>query len=68
MPGLPQRLTRWIGGLRFPVLLLVTAVVFLVDLFVPDALPLVDELLLALLTVVLAKLKRKPGAVTKTPE
>lgn len=60
MPGLPKRLKRWLGELRFPVLLLITGTVLVIDLFVPDAIPLLDELLLALGTLLFAKLKRRP--------
>lgn len=59
MPTLPRRFRRWLESLRFPVLLLITVAVFLVDLVIPDALPLVDELLLALLALLLARLKRR---------
>jgi hypothetical protein len=52
-------LTRWVAGLRFPWLLAITAAVFLVDLFVPDFVPLADEVLLGLLTMIFASLKRR---------
>ncbi|MBT8047200.1 MAG: hypothetical protein HKN57_01815 [Xanthomonadales bacterium] len=63
MTGIKKRLTVFLESLRFPWLLLVTLVLFLVNVFVPDVLPFVDEILLALIAVVLARLKRKmPGA------
>jgi hypothetical protein len=37
----------------------VTAVLFLVNVLVPDVVPFVDEILLALVAVVLGRLKRK---------
>ena len=55
------RFRRWLEGLRFPFLLLIAGALFLVDLFVPDAIPFVDEALLAVLTIVLARLRRKPS-------
>jgi hypothetical protein len=55
-----SRLTRYLERLRFPWLLLVIVLLFVVDLFVPDALPFVDEVLLALLAALIARLKRKP--------
>jgi hypothetical protein len=58
MPALPTRVKTWIEGLRFPVLLLVTGVLFVINLFVPDPLPFVDEALLALVAVLLSRLKR----------
>jgi len=60
MKSIRSRLLGYLESLRFPWLLLVTAVVFLVNVFVPDAFPFVDEILLGLVTVVLSRLKRKP--------
>jgi hypothetical protein len=51
-------LLRYLGTLRFPYLLAVTAALFLFDLFVPDLVPYADEILLGLVTLVLARLKR----------
>jgi len=45
---------RFASGLRFPVLFGLTAVVFVVDLLVPDVIPFVDEILLGLATLILA--------------
>jgi hypothetical protein len=47
-------------NLRFPVLALVTGALFLLTLVVPDPIPFVDELLLGLLTLLLASLKHRP--------
>ncbi|MEM1411001.1 MAG: DUF6116 family protein [Pseudomonadota bacterium] len=58
--AVPGRIRRWLEGLRFPVLLLLTGVVLLANLLIPDARPFVDEMLLALITLLLARLKRKP--------
>lgn len=49
-------LTRYVATLRFPKLLLLTATLFVVDLWIPDAIPFADEILLALATVLLARL------------
>jgi len=54
-----SRVTRYLESLRFPVLLVVTAIVFMVNVLVPDMLPFIDELLLALVVALLARLKRK---------
>lgn len=54
-------LTRFLGRLRFPHLFVLTAVVFGVDLVVPDAIPLVDEILLGLLSLLLGSLKERNG-------
>lgn len=48
--GTPSRSTgpvaRYLSRLRFPYLFVVTAVVFVVDFFVPDVIPFVDEIML----------------------
>ncbi len=59
MIGLKKRLITFLESLRFPWLLLVTLALFLVNVVVPDVFPFVDEILLALIAVVLARLKRK---------
>lgn len=57
-----ERLMRFAAGLRFPKLMAVTAVLFLVDLTIPDMIPFADEILLGLLSLLLASLKkRSPG-------
>lgn len=43
--------------LRYPQLFVITAGLFVVDLFVPDIIPFADEILLGLLTVLFARLK-----------
>lgn len=45
--------------LRYPTLLLLTALVFLADVLVPDLLPFVDEVLLGLATLVLSRLRER---------
>ena len=57
--GFKSRLVAYLESLRFPWLLLATAALFLLNLFIPDALPFVDEILLALVTVLLGRLKRR---------
>ncbi len=54
------RLLRWAENLRFPWLLLVTAVLFGMNLAIPDVLPFIDEILLGLLTIMLGRW-RKPA-------
>jgi hypothetical protein len=50
---------RAFGRLRYPTLLALTAVLFVADLVVPDVVPFADELLLGLLTLVLARLRTR---------
>ena len=61
MKGIRSRLNAYLESLRFPWLLLLTAIVFLLTLFVPDPIPFADETLLALVTLLLSRLKRKPA-------
>jgi hypothetical protein len=50
--------TRYLGRLRYPWLFAITAGLFLLDVFIPDVVPLGDELLLALATMLIASRKR----------
>jgi hypothetical protein len=43
--------------LRFPKLLLLTTVLFVVDLFIPDFIPFIDEILLGLAALMFAMLR-----------
>jgi hypothetical protein len=59
---LRDRLMRFAAGLRFPKLLAITAALFILDLIIPDMIPFADEILLGLLSLLLASLKkRSPG-------
>ena len=52
-------LTRFLGRLRFPYLFGLSALLFGVNLFVPDAIPFADEILMALATATLGAWKRR---------
>ena len=56
--------------LRFPILLAITGSLFVFDMFIPDFLPFVDEILLGLVTVVLANLRKRkdPVVIEQEPE
>ena len=56
--------------LRFPVLLFITGGLFVVDMFIPDFIPFVDEILLGLVTVVLANLRKRksPDVFVQEPD
>jgi hypothetical protein len=60
MKGIKARLQTYLLSLRFPWLLLVTLVLFTLNVFIPDAFPFIDEILLALIAALLARLKRRP--------
>lgn len=54
-------LLNWARKLRYPTLFKLTAALFLVSLVIPDPIPLVEEILLGLGTLLLANWKsRKP--------
>jgi len=48
-----------LAGLRFPTLFILLIALFLLDLFVPDLVPFVDEILLGLATLIVGNLKRR---------
>ena len=52
-------LFRFASRLRFPYLFLITLVLLVVDVVVPDVVPFVDELVLGLVTLLLATWKGK---------
>jgi uncharacterized membrane protein YccC len=51
--------TRFAAGLRYPTLFGLVAALFVIDLLVPDLIPFIDEILLALGTVLLGALRRR---------
>ncbi len=64
MPATPQGagralLGRFASKLRFPQLFALTATLFVLDLLIPDLIPFVDEILLALATILLGSWKDK---------
>lgn len=54
-------LVGWLAGLRFPVLFGTLALLFLVDLVVPDLIPFLDEVVLGLATALFAAWRRRRG-------
>jgi len=55
-------LPKAVAGLRFPQLFLLTVLLFVVDLVIPDLIPFIDEILLGLASLLLASWKRKPDS------
>lgn len=68
MKSLKSRAIAYLESLRFPVLLVVAVVLFVVDVFVPDVIPFADEVLLALVAVILSRLKRRPAPASRHPD
>jgi len=56
-----DRLMRYASTLRFPKLLAVTAALFVIDLLFPDMVPFVDEILLGLISLLFASLRKRSG-------
>ncbi|MCC6132177.1 MAG: hypothetical protein IT186_19825 [Acidobacteria bacterium] len=54
-------------GLRFPGLFLLLSVILVVDLFVPDFIPFVDEIVLALLTTLFGLWRKKKEETSPAP-
>lgn len=57
-PGVKAALIGWLSTLRLPVLFVMTAAVFGLDLVVQDMIPFVDEVVLALATAILGSWKK----------
>lgn len=51
--------TRFAAGLRYPTLFGLVAALFVIDLIVPDLIPFIDEILLALGTLLLGSLRKR---------
>jgi len=51
---------RWASRLRFPYIFLLMSGLFVINLFIPDVIPLVDEIIMGLAAVLLANLRKKP--------
>lgn len=54
-------LLNWARKLRYPTLFKITAVLFVLNLFIFDPLPFLDEILLGLGTLLLANWKTRKG-------
>ena len=59
--GLTAAVVRWASGLRFPWLVLLTGALFVFNVFVPDVVPLADEIIMGLVAVMLASFRKKPA-------
>lgn len=53
-------LLAWLGRLSYPKLFVVAAALFVANVFLPDPLPFVDELLLGIGALMISRRKRRP--------
>ena len=67
MSGIQSRVQEFASRLRFPKLFKITLAVFIIDLIVPDLIPFVDEILLALVTALLGSWKRRREKPPESP-
>jgi len=58
--GIAGVFLRWASGLRFPFVFALMAVLFITNLFIPDFIPFVDEIIMGLVAILLANLRKKP--------
>jgi uncharacterized membrane protein YccC len=56
---LPGFVRRFLERRRFPTLMLIAAAVLIVNLFVPDPLPFVDEVLMLIATIVIGSFRER---------
>ncbi len=64
------RLQRFAGQLKSSTLLAIVTSLFVLDLFIPDALPFVDEIVLGVLTILIARWQgrhKEPPPAPKPP-
>ena len=60
--GIAGVILRWASRLRFPYLFLLTLVLFVLNVFIPDVLPFADEVIMGLVAALLGSLRKKPQA------
>lgn len=60
--GIAGVFLRWASSLRFPFVFALMAVLFILNLLVPDFVPFVDEIAMGLVAILLANLRKKPVA------
>jgi hypothetical protein len=63
-----NRFMRYASNLRFPKLLAITAALFVIDLVFPDVVPFVDEILLGLISLLLASLRKRSSKLPQKDE
>ena len=66
--GLAGVVLRWASKLRFPYLFLLMAVLFFLNLFIPDIVPFADEIIMGLVAALLASIRKKPEVEQSTEQ
>ena len=64
--GIAGIFIRWASSLRFPYMFLLMSVLLVLNLLMPDMIPLADEIIMGLLAVMLGSLKKKPEVEKNT--
>lgn len=64
---MPKEAANVLGGLASKTLVILVGGLFVLDLFVPDALPFVDEIVLGIITVLMARWQSRRPRVTPEP-
>ena len=58
--GIAGVFLRWASGLRFPYLALLTMILFVANLFIPDVMPFADEIIIGLVAALFASIRKRP--------
>ncbi len=66
--SLIQRLQRFAGQFKSSTLLAIVTTLFVLDVFIPDALPFVDEIVLGVITILIARWQSRRGSPPETPK
>ncbi len=66
--SLIDRLQRFAGQFKSSTLLAIVATLFVADLFIPDALPFVDEIVLGVLTILIARWQSRRAEPPEAPK
>jgi len=56
---LPGFIRRFLERRRYPTLMLIAAALFLINVFVPDPLPIIDEVLMLIATIAIGSLRKR---------
>lgn len=65
--GVAGVLVRWTSRLRFPYLFILTSLLFICNLFIPDIVPFADELIMGMVAALFGSLKKRSSAVSSQP-